>query len=1274
VAVVVLIALNVWVILPAARGERIARGIAEGRASLKQGDAREAEILLRAVLDLHAESTEALDLLVLALDAQGRHDDAVEAARRTVDLDENRPVSQLFLASHCLSVDEYIEARERATIALLAMPGRAHYVLGCIDQALGDVDGAIEHLKMAREQDAQAIDPLLRLADLYLSHPRGSRIREAEAAYNQAKLRCDSLLDTDENNISVLQKIARAEVGLGGHVAAVGHLRAAVRLCDEREWDSLPFRLAIIRIYADHLKDLGEAVNEAETLTASFPNSGEAWLLLARARMLNGEEIRAIETLERGLAKCERMDGIPLRVALIEHLVASNRLDEARQKAATAAAVTESAPVVCVARSAVLLKLASKEDDPKEREKLRGLAAESYAAAIEKAPQNLLLRRQLVGIILPTMLARGEPDRPVIVDTPLEQQALDSIDQMLALRPEDPEASYWRGRFRLRAATDEAGYDEAMNDLGVAAQGFRSNVDVLRWLGVACLRADEPAAAAKAFDWAVTAFGSRTDPAGARLYVLLARTWLITHPDGTLKTCDEALRRWPEGNEVHALLLLKTRALLRTRHGIRALETARTLHALDSANHEALIELGRALEMNDEFEEAESMFFQAVARKPGTTTRTALARFLHARGKLDVVKQQYEALLADGKDRVETLIAYGTFLRSVNERAQAIEILEEACRLGPSTILPRVHLADALIVGGNEEEVAKATAIIRKLKDEAPSHPDVLALDARMVLRGGDAEGALALLDRVLAERPRDASALYYKGRALFALGRAQEARGLLEKALAFAPSLTAAKMLLARIELSEGYRLYREHRTEAARAPFERALDLNPKLGVARVLLADTYFDLGMRDLTREEIKSFLTALPGEEVEKSTADRAAAVFLLGFVSCQEAKLEDGTYDQKKLDEAVSAFRHVTEIEPKNWSAHFQLGLVYEQKGATEMALRSLDVARQLAPGTPAVAFAMVRAHLDRDEKEAACELLISESREHPGAAGYPHLLGDLFRRLGDNEQALLAYAEARRREPRDVGAVLTPARMLSRKGSRDEARILVEGWIPRAGDAAAPLHRWLGEDAFQRGKFEVAVEHLHKALDAGESDPEAAVRLGQAIEKLGRRREAIVSYETAVRMGIDSVLVFGHLADLLLQEGRFDRAIPHYERVLDAKPGDLATMNNLALALAEHEFDLDRARKYAEAVLEKRPRDPAVMDTLGWVLLQKGEPQRALALFNEARRRAPADATITFHRAVALMRTGEVEKGRKELSMLMMSPRTPDDLRARIRHHLKDL
>ena len=64
-------------------------------------------------------------------------------------------------------------------------------------------------------------------------------------------------------------------------------------------------------------------------------------------------------------------------------------------------------------------------------------------------------------------------------------------------------------------------------------------------------------------------------------------------------------------------------------------------------------------------------------------------------------------------------------------------------------------------------------------------------------------------------------------------------------------------------------------------------------------------------------------------------------------------------------------------------------------------------------------------------------------------------------------------------------------------------------------------------------------------------------------------------------------------------------------------------------------------------------------MDTLGWILVEKGDTGRGLALLQKAVSLAPDVGEIRYHLATGLVKSGDKVKARKELETLLNSGKT---------------
>jgi Flp pilus assembly protein TadD len=67
-------------------------------------------------------------------------------------------------------------------------------------------------------------------------------------------------------------------------------------------------------------------------------------------------------------------------------------------------------------------------------------------------------------------------------------------------------------------------------------------------------------------------------------------------------------------------------------------------------------------------------------------------------------------------------------------------------------------------------------------------------------------------------------------------------------------------------------------------------------------------------------------------------------------------------------------------------------------------------------------------------------------------------------------------------------------------------------------------------------------------------------------------------------------------------------------------------------------------------------PHQTEVLDTLGWILLSRGQIERAASLLRQAHQAAPSDLDIAFHYAAALHHNGDDVGAKKVLQPLLKS------------------
>ncbi|MGE4056607.1 MAG: tetratricopeptide repeat protein, partial [Vicinamibacterales bacterium] len=126
-------------------------------------------------------------------------------------------------------------------------------------------------------------------------------------------------------------------------------------------------------------------------------------------------------------------------------------------------------------------------------------------------------------------------------------------------------------------------------------------------------------------------------------------------------------------------------------------------------------------------------------------------------------------------------------------------------------------------------------------------------------------------------------------------------------------------------------------------------------------------------------------------------------------------------------------------------------------------------------------------------------------------------------------------------------------------------------------------------------------------------------------------------------------VELMSSLGVMALTAKKLDVAEKWFRKAADAQPRNPATLNNLAWTLALRKNP--ESVGLAERALTIAPDNAAMLDTLGFVHLELGQPDRALAPLQRAVELVPGSPSARIHLARALVATGKPDEARKELA-----------------------
>jgi tetratricopeptide (TPR) repeat protein len=314
-----------------------------------------------------------------------------------------------------------------------------------------------------------------------------------------------------------------------------------------------------------------------------------------------------------------------------------------------------------------------------------------------------------------------------------------------------------------------------------------------------------------------------------------------------------------------------------------------------------------------------------------------------------------------------------------------------------------------------EEAFDELSLVVPRVRSLAPEHPEVLALEAKMLYREGRTEESSAILRRLEEQGSADSAVHYLLGIILTARGARAEALPRLARAAALEPDFP-----LYQFRLAETLHLLGND----PREPLARARSLAPSDPWVNNLEGQLRMEAG----DPAGAVSFLTvardSAPGEEIVCLNLSEALARSGRG---AEALEVIDG---------------HASRAGESARTAN-QRGNVLALTGDKQGAVREYEKAIRMDPETPAYKENCAAACIELDMVHRAEELLAQIEPDHPSASVY-NLLGQVAALKGERARAELAYSEGLERDPGNPDITVNLALLLRERGRHDEARDLL--------------------------------------------------------------------------------------------------------------------------------------------------------------------------------------------------------------------------------------
>lgn len=885
--------------------------------------------------------------------------------------------------------------------------------------------------------------------------------------------------------------------------------------------------------------------------------------------------------------------------------------------------------------------------------------------------------------------------------------ALAAPDAALAARPATEKSVSHVGN--AQTAMEKRDWRTAVIELKNALKADPNNVEARLLLGEAYVKLRNGPAAEKEFRAALDRGAKKRD-----VMLRLGDALLLQRKfDEALDLVD--LRGLSKEQEYEAQLLIGTAHM-----GLRQIDEARAAYeaaeALNPAHAGAKIGLSRLALMERDIDGSRAHIDEALKLDPKNVEALLIkGELARLSGDFQGAFDEFDAAVALEADSLPAVLGRATALVELNRLDEATRDLDVIFRQVPNH--PTAHYLAAR-VAWQKRDIAKASEHIQatggaldnfppavflsgllnfaennleqaayhlsRLVQMAPEHVQARRVLGMVYLRQGNPDQAVRVLEPVVNTAEPDAQLYSLLGYAYMQSGELDRGTEYFDKAVAIDPETSGNWTRLAVSKIVQGD-------LASAEDDLEKVLEKDPKALQPAIILT-------MVQLRKGQFAEALAQ--AERLRKDFPDNPVGSYLAGEVH----------FRQNKFEEARKAFEEAQALRAENVAPSLKIAQVDIAEGKLDAAERRYrDILQKNGKNVAALA-GMADLSLRRNQSEEAVTWLERAVEADPQNVPLHLQLITQYSARNELEKAEAVAAGLTQRFPNEPVSFEALGRVQMTRGKTADALANFERVVALRPDSSK-AHHMLAQAEIAADDVEDGRQSLNTALslapkpgdferDRNEVGSAAAILLQLAeLEAREKRYDAAIAH--AADLGArypDSRSGEITRANILLQKGDFNDALPIYEKLLAdgegstviainryraqmgagnqkaafagledwvaKNEGDVVARNVLASAYITA-GDYDRAISHYENLRDGSPKDPLILNNIAWLYSQKGDP-RAREVAEAAYNLAPQSPEVMDTYAWILVNEGKLDQGLEILKRAaLMRPGSPD-----IRYH----
>ncbi len=421
-------------------------------------------------------------------------------------------------------------------------------------------------------------------------------------------------------------------------------------------------------------------------------------------------------------------------------------------------------------------------------------------------------------------------------------------------------------------------------------------------------------------------------------------------------------------------------------------------------------------------------------------------------------------------------------------------------------------------------------------------------------------------------------------------------------------------------------------------------AFQNNPKQYRFLTQLAGFYSSLNQRDKmigVLNQIKAHAGDFPNAYLvvgdfyyRKNEFDKAEKEYREGMAADSKRKADyqkriiEVLLVQGKKTEAVEIMNAILKDNPKDDYARGLQASMMLDSGEINKAMEQLQAVVNQAPQNPVTHYNLARAHLLRGEIEQARQELEKALEIRPDYILARTKLAQIEIARNEWDSAMKSAGQILAVDHNSLTARMIQAGALIGQQKYTDARALLENMLklyPSSPDVLLEL----GQLDVQEKKYKEAMDTFRHSYQLNPGDTRSLVSMVQVDMLQGKGDDAVAMLQSESAKAptrIDYKILLGSAA---VQDGKYDLAIPVFQKVLDSMDPKSKARSEIYMRLGEayrKKGDLQDALIATQKARELTPENTIVLATLGVILDSAGRWTEAKQVYDATLRLHPDD------------------------------------------------